>query len=315
MNDAGAVATAPALARTRTLPGWARAIVEVLVILGLWVFYSLARLIADTSMDPALDRAHELLQFEQGLGIEWEVPLNRAFVDHRLVGLVGSYWYASLHYIVTAVVLIWLWRLGADRYGPARRALVIGTLIGLACYISLPTAPPRFIAGYVDVLQVHSADGWWGADASAPRGLGGLTNELAAFPSLHAGWSLWVALALQIYATRHWVRVLGWLYALGTAIVIVGTGNHWVIDAIVGWMVIIAGWALAEAIGTIPLNRLLPFRSGRQQPADPDAQDIHRDDEDQHHQDVGHHLVEAEQRDRLVDEEADAAGAYQAQHQ
>ena len=47
-----------------------------------------------------------------------------------------------------------------------------------------------------------------------------MTNELAAFPSLHAGWSLWVALALQLYATRHWVRVLGWLYALGTAIVI-----------------------------------------------------------------------------------------------
>ena len=71
----------------------------------------------------------------------------------------------------------------------------------------MPTAPPRFIGGYVDVLSLHAADGWWGADASAPRGLGGLTNELAAFPSLHAGWSLWVALALQVYATRKWVRV------------------------------------------------------------------------------------------------------------
>ena len=100
---------------------------------------------------------------------------------------------------------------------------------------------------------------------AAPRGLGGLTNELAAFPSLHAGWSLWVALALQLYATRHWVRVLGWLYALGTAFVIVGTGNHWVIDAIVGWMVILVGWALAEAVGHLPvrraLDRLLPFES------------------------------------------------------
>lgn len=254
MDNAGAMASAPAYAQRRTSP-WRRAALEVVLILALWVLYSLARLLADTSMAPALERANELLHVEKLLGIHWEVPLNQLFTDHRVLGLAGSYWYASLHYIVTAGVLVWLWRLGADRYGPARRALVIGTMLGLLAYISLPTAPPRFISGYVDVLSLHSADGWWGGDASAPRGLGGLTNELAAFPSLHAGWSLWVALALQLYATRHWVRVLGWVYALGTAVVIVGTGNHWVIDAVVGWMVILVGWALAEALGRISLRR------------------------------------------------------------
>ncbi|WP_158305690.1 MULTISPECIES: phosphatase PAP2 family protein [unclassified Nocardioides] len=249
--------TASALARSRPMPRWARGILELVLILALWVVYSLARLLADTDMGPALRRADELLHLEGLIGIQWEVPLNQLFSDHRVLGLAGSYWYATLHYVVTAGVLIWLWRLGADRYGPARRALVIGTLMGLMAYISLPTAPPRFIGGYVDILSLHAADGWWGADASAPRGLGGLTNELAAFPSLHAGWSLWVALALQIYATRKWVRVLGWLYALGTAVVIVGTGNHWVIDAIVGWMVILAGWAAAEAIGRVRLRHAL----------------------------------------------------------
>lgn len=256
MNDVGAVTTAPALTRSRSLPGWARAVLEVLLVAALWVLYSLARLLADTNMDPALDRAHELLQFEQGIGLHWEVPLNDVFVDYRIVGLLASYWYASLHYVVTVAVLVWLWRLGADRYGPARRALVFGTLIGLLCYISMPTAPPRFISGYVDVLSLHSADGWWGADASAPRGLGGLTNELAAFPSLHAGWALWVALALQLYATRRWLRVLGWVYAVGTGIVIIGTGNHWVIDAFVGWAVILVGWAVASALGRVPLGRI-----------------------------------------------------------
>src|SRR6478736_6662276 len=261
MKDAGVVTTAPALARTRTLPSWVRAIFELLLILALWVFYSLARLLADTSLQPALHRANELLHVEGLLGIRWEVPLNQLFTDHRVIGLAGSYWYASLHYVVTAGVLIWLWRLGADRYGPARRALVIGTLLGLVVYLLMPTAPPRFISGYVDVLSLHAADGWWGADASAPRGLGGLTNELAAFPSLHAGWSLWVALALQVYATRKWVRVLGWVYAIGTAVVIIGTGNHWVIDAVMGWVVIALAWAVALALGKIPLPPLLRRRT------------------------------------------------------
>jgi hypothetical protein len=257
MDEAGVVATAPALNRTTATPRWARGVFELLLILALWVVYSLARLLADTNMAPALDRANELLHVESVMGIQWEVPLNQLFSDHRVLGLAGSYWYASLHYVVTPAVLIWLWRLGADRYGPARRALVIGTLLGLAAYISLPTAPPRFISGYTDVLSLHAADGWWGGDASAPRGLGGLTNELAAFPSLHAGWSLWVAMALQIYATRKWVRVLGWLYALGTAFVIVGTGNHWVIDALMGWLVILAGWGLARAVGRIPVEPVM----------------------------------------------------------
>jgi hypothetical protein len=253
MDEAGAVTTAPSGVRTRGLPRWIRGIMELGLIAALWILYSLARLLANTDMQPALGRANDLLHIEDLLGISWEIPLNRLFTDHRVLGLAGSYWYATLHYVVTAAVLIWLWRLGSDRYGPARRALVVGTLLGLLAYLAAPTAPPRFIGGYVDVLSLHAADGWWGADASAPRGLGGLTNELAAFPSLHAGWSLWVALALQVYATRRWVRVLGWLYALGTAIVIVGTGNHWVIDALVGWLVILVGWAAAMAMGRIPL--------------------------------------------------------------
>lgn len=269
MKDAGAVTTAPALARQRTKSRWVRAAFELTLIMALWVFYSLARLLADTSLKPALDRANDLLHIEDLLGISWEVPLNQLFTDHRVLGLAGSYWYATLHYVVTAAVLVWLWRLGADRYGPARRALVFGTLLGLAAYLLMPTAPPRFIGGYVDVLSLHAADGWWGADASAPRGLGGLTNELAAFPSLHAGWSLWVALALQVYATRKWVRVLGWVYAVGTAIVIVGTGNHWVIDALVGWLVILVGWAGARAVGHIPLPQLWPRRTTTSRRQDP----------------------------------------------
>lgn len=247
MRSAGAVRTAPA---------WLRGVIEVLLIAVLYVFYSLARLIADTDMKPALDRANSLLHIEGVLGIAWEVPLNQLFTDHGVIGLIGSYWYATLHYIVTAGVLIWLWRLGADRYGPARRALAVGTFLGLVAYLALPTAPPRFIQGYVDVLSLHAADGWWGGDASAPRGLGHLTNEVAAFPSLHAGWSLWVALVLQVYATRRWVKTLGWAYAIGTVVVIVGTGNHWVIDAVVGWLVILFGWAVAKALGWIPLGMI-----------------------------------------------------------
>jgi hypothetical protein len=229
-------------------PRLRRGLQELVLILSLYVAYSASRLIADDAMGPALHRANELLHLEKLIGLEWEKPLNQVFSQFELLGLFGSYWYATAHYAVTAGVLIWLYRLGSDRYVPARRALVIATLLGLAIYLLLPTAPPRFMDGYVDVLNLHAADGWWGADASAPQGMGGLTNELAAFPSLHAGWALWVALVVQRNATRHWVRVLGWSHAAVTAVVIVGTGNHWIIDAVVGWMVIVTGFVAADRI-------------------------------------------------------------------
>jgi PAP2 superfamily protein len=227
-------------------PRAVRAVLELVLVLGLWTAYSLSRLFGGTAMGPALHRAHELLDVEDYLGINIEPLLNGLFSTHHLLGLVGSYWYATLHYVVTGICLLWLYRLGERSYLPARRALVVATLLGLAAYLVLPTAPPRFMQGYVDVLSLHAGDGWWSADASAPRGLGGLTNELAAFPSLHAGWALWVAICLQRHARWRPLRGAGWLYAAGTSVVIVGTGNHWVIDVVVGWLVVLAGFAAAD---------------------------------------------------------------------
>ena len=140
-------------------------------------------------------------------------------------------------------MLVWLYRRGADVYVPARRALLVGTIIALVAYLLLPTAPPRLFGGYADVLALTSGDGWWGGDASAPKGLGGLTNQLAAFPSLHAGWALWVALVLQRHATATaGCGSLGWAHAVITGLVVVGTGNHWVADVLIGWLVIWLGF-------------------------------------------------------------------------
>lgn len=211
----------------------------------LYAGYSAARLLADDSTSAAHARAVALESLERTLGLDVEASLNRLFLDSEAIRLAASYWYATLHYVVTVAVLVWLYRRGrAGSYLPARRALVVASIGALVCYLALPLAPPRFMPGYVDVLHLTAADGWWGADASAPRGFGGLTNELAAFPSLHAGWALWVALVVTRELSSWWWRSLAWAYALGTAVVVVGTGNHWVVDVVGGWVVVLAGWAL-----------------------------------------------------------------------
>ena len=47
MDEVGAVIAPSPLDRARTLPTWLRGLLEAVLILTLWVLYSLARLLAD----------------------------------------------------------------------------------------------------------------------------------------------------------------------------------------------------------------------------------------------------------------------------
>lgn len=225
------------------VPHLKRGAIEMAFLAVLYVGYSASRLLASAEFAPARGHALDLQTFERVWRIDVEGWLNALFVRHDWLGLAGSFWYATTHYAVTALVLLWLYRRSASQYVTARRALVIATLIGLAFYLTFPTAPPRMVGGFTDVLNLHSADGWWGADASAPKGLGHLTNELAAFPSLHAGWALWVAMVLIRCEAPRIVQGLGLLYALTMGVVVVGTANHWVIDVLVGWAIVVIAFA------------------------------------------------------------------------
>ena len=221
---------------------------ELIFVTVLYIAYTGSRLFASDNMAQAKERAHQLLRIERAVELDWEHGLNQFFVHHDLIGLLACYWYSTAHYILTLVVLVWLYARGRTRYLQARRALVVGTVLALALYLMLPTAPPRFFPHqYVDVLLQHADQGWWGADASAPKGMGHLTNELAAFPSLHCGWSLWVAIVVWRNVKNPLIRALACLGAALTAIVVVGTGNHWTLDVIVGWIVVIAGVVAVSA--------------------------------------------------------------------
>jgi hypothetical protein len=232
----------PAIARGGLLGR--RGVREIALIGGLYIFYCVTRTFAEDGLGPAQDRAGDLYHLERVLHLDWEHSINAWFVTHDWAAVPACYWYAAAHYVVTLTVLVWLFRKGPAHYSPARWVLVVSCVIALACYLLLPTAPPRLFNGsYIDVLSLHSDVGWWGTDASAPKGMGQLTNELAAFPSLHAGWALWVALVVRRNTRNTWARGLAWVHAFITAAVVIGTGNHWILDVVLGWaLVIVAMW-------------------------------------------------------------------------
>lgn len=224
----------------RLVPG-----VRELLVLGLlYAAYSCVRMLASDDAASAWAHAAQILHLERLLHLDGEAWLNGVFYAHRALEVGASFYYAAAHYLLTPAVLLWLWRRHREHYLPARRALVLGSLVALAIFLLLPTTPPRLFGGYHDLLALTADVGWWSTSASAPQGLGGLTNQLAAMPSMHVGWALWCALVLAACARRRAVRVAGWAHPVLTVLVVVGTGNHWVLDAVVGAALVLAAWGL-----------------------------------------------------------------------
>jgi len=227
---------------------------EVLVVGAVYLGYELARGLVPQDVSLALSHGRTLLDIEQTLHLDPERWLNSALAGSTVLSVVAAYYYAALHYLITPVVLVWIYRTQAAQYRFARTWIVASTALGMVGYALLPTAPPRLLGGgtgdggFVDVLASVHRYGWWGGEASVPRGLGGLADQFAAMPSLHVGWALWCGVLVARFARHRVVRLLGVAYPVGTSLVVMATGNHYLLDVIGGAAVMGLGALVAQAL-------------------------------------------------------------------
>ncbi len=231
---------------------------EVLSILLGYVFYSFVRVLAPDRVGASYQHAWAVESLEKQLRLFPELSLNAFLSRHDLLQAVASYYYATLHFVVTAYVLIWLWRRRAPFYSALRSALVLATLAALVIYATYPVAPPRFaLPGTVDSVLRHPVV--W----DSGHGVKGLINELAAMPSMHVGWALWCAASIVLVCKTPW-RHVAWLYPIGTTLVVVATANHYVLDAVAGALIVAVPMAMcirrekAEAFAKPALSEPVP---------------------------------------------------------
>jgi hypothetical protein len=97
-------------------------------------------------------------------------------------------------------------------------------------------------------MAQYSSYGWWGGEASAPRGMGGMTNQYAAMPSLHVGWALWCGVMLWRHGGTRLAKTAGVVYPLVTTLVVMGTANHYFLDAVAGAAVMGVGLLLTPLV-------------------------------------------------------------------
>ncbi|MEV5909412.1 bifunctional glycosyltransferase 87/phosphatase PAP2 family protein [Streptomyces chartreusis] len=189
----------------------------------------------------AEQHGEEIHSVERALGIDIEHWANHAVVRVDWLRSFFDFYYESFHFgVPLAILAVLYWRRPVD-YRWARTAIGFATVFALIGFWLYPLAPPRLMPGLGFIDTVHGPQDFTQPDYGT---LTELTNQYAAMPSLHFGWSLWCGLVILILAPRWWMKALGLLHPLFTVTAIVVTGNHWVLDAVGGAAVVGAGFAV-----------------------------------------------------------------------
>ncbi|MEW2116689.1 phosphatase PAP2 family protein [Streptomyces sp. NPDC005474] len=226
---------------------------ELLLVTGLFLVYKLGRQLANGHSAEAFHNAHRVWDWERALRLPGEGAVQSALTHSDAAIHLANTYYATVHFPATVAFLVWLYLRRPTHYVWARRVLALVTGAALAFHLVFPLAPPRLLAetGLIDTGQVFGPT-VYGASPEADT----LSNQFAAMPSLHFGWALMVALGL-IVATRSRLRWLWLLHPLVTLLVIVGTANHYWLDAIV------ASALLGIALAVVPLPHRTESTAGQ----------------------------------------------------
>jgi hypothetical protein len=230
------------MGRARRAPWWS----QVILILGLYWVYDAVNNLAATRQLTALADGRSLLKLENWLQINHEHALNAWATGHHYVGLFLADYYDVMHLTLTFVLICVLWWARPDLYRELRIPLVLTNLVGFVVFWVYPVAPPRMLPGFVDTVAVTHAIGSWHTGTLAQA-----ANEFAAMPSLHVAWALWCYVAIRrAWPDNRWATVAAAVHVALTAVCVIATANHYMLDALAGALTAVVCFALAKAIAT-----------------------------------------------------------------
>ncbi|MGW1466321.1 bifunctional glycosyltransferase 87/phosphatase PAP2 family protein [Streptomyces sp. NPDC002308] len=237
--------------RVPLLPFWRRVLtrpnllLELLLIRVVYSAYAKVRLAATAGRPTAEKHGRQVHSIERWLHIDVEHWFN-----HKVAGIgwmrdFFDYYYSTFHFIIPLTILGVLYVRRPADYRWARSTIGFATLLALVGFWLYPLAPPRLMPGLGFIDTVHGVQDFSKPDYGT---LTSVTNQYAAMPSLHFGWSLWCGLMILILAPKVWMKPLGLLHPFFTICAIVGTGNHWILDAAGGALVVSLGFLLTWAL-------------------------------------------------------------------
>ena len=218
---------------------------EVAFVAVYYAVYSAIRNLNEGGTGVARHHALEIIGFQRAVGINVEHQLQQWALGFRPLIIACNYFYGSLHFVVTAGVLIYLFHRWRDDYPLWRNTLAVATGLALLGFIFFPLMPPRLLPahyGFVDTLAKYPT--FWSFNSGA---VNKISNQFAAMPSVHCAWALFCASSLVPRLRHRWAKVLAAGYPVFTVTAIVVTANHYIVDALAGFTVLGLGYLTARA--------------------------------------------------------------------
>jgi hypothetical protein len=218
------------------------------------LIYQVSRAVVIGDPTDAFRNSLEIIGLEKTYGIFVENSVQSWLVDNLHVMQFLNHFYVWAHLPVTALFFVWLYRRRRDVYPFVRNAFFVANGIALAVFVVYPVAPPRLVTqeGFVDTLSIIS-----GIDLHAGH-LSGWFNPFAAVPSMHFAYALMIGVVCAVLVRSVIVKALALTYPVLVFITIVGTANHYVLDALAGAAVVVSGFAITAVWRSVRGHRARP---------------------------------------------------------
>jgi len=217
----------------------------------IWIYNWLQDL-APLRRGQAYSNARALLSFERRIGLNPEATLDHWLAHQQVLAYVASNFYAVAIFGATFAFAAWTWWNRPDLYVALRNYIVLANLIAFVIFWAFPVAPPRMLAGFVDIVAQSGGLGWHNS-------LVHHADQLAAMPSMHVGYAVWCSIVAWRLArsprAKRWALAFGISYPLLTSLAVMATGNHYLLDVIAGAATTGVAVLLVEAV-TLAVGRL-----------------------------------------------------------
>ncbi|MBM3941576.1 MAG: phosphatase PAP2 family protein [SAR202 cluster bacterium] len=245
--------------RLHSLGRWRDPALEVALYLGAYLVYlGMRRGFASDPAAAALDNAQQLMALERRLGIFWEPAWQSWWVENVPALVKTLNWFYIVTYwpvILAAAVALYL--SNRPLYCRYRNVMVASLTLALAVFALFPVAPPlKLTEHFTDTVQQFGPS-LYGGPQMAP-----FYNAYAAMPSLHFTWTIILGV-MFLQLLQGWQRWLALAYPGLTLAAIIITGNHFLLDALAGGVLALAGFAAADRMPGHPKAGSLAHNAGQ----------------------------------------------------
>lgn len=224
--------------------GWGDAGRQLGVLVCFDLAYTLVRGIARSEEAVAMLHGGQIIEFEQSLHALFEPDVQKFFLPTQWVIDLANQIYLNSQFSIALGFLIWLYLFRNDSYYFVRNMFVVAMGLALVGYTVFPTAPPRMFPehGFVDTVVKFS-------DVNHDSALAKIfINPYAAVPSMHCAFALMIGATGALVCRHWWSRAFWASWPLIVLWVVIVTGNHYWIDAVLGWMVALASALVAQRV-------------------------------------------------------------------